>query len=1036
MARKITFLLMVFLGGFYLANAQRCGFDQKHQQLLANDPSYAQHVQQMNNDIANMIQANPNAFVVNTPNGLVYEIPLVIHVIHTGGAIGTAYNPSTAQLLAMVDYLNKSYSATWPAYPSATTGGTFVPLQFVLAKRDPNCATTTGINRVDGSTLAGYAAGGVNLTTGQPGVSETSVKALSRWPRTQYYNIWIVNKIDGEDGISSTGPFVAGYAYFPSASAAVDGTVMLASKADAGEITLPHEVGHAFNLYHTFEDDNNGTTCPPNTNCLTQGDMCCDTDPHIQTQFNCPTGTNPCTGTPFGTVVHNFMDYSNCQDRFTSDQRTRVMAALLSSNSRSGLISSLGGTAIGTTATTACLPTAGTTITGSNAGPRNITVSDASATYMKLTSSGYSGDGSQFYIDNTCKHQLNLTAGQIYNFVVSTGFNPEKVRVFIDYNNDGTFQTGELALSHDGTLNNETHTFQFVVPTTTTVPGLVSCTPLRMRIMSDRSIVSSVTACGQLGYGQAEDYSVVITGGGPTTGVVAVALTSGTNPSCFNSPLTFTATPGAGSTAIGYLWYVNNISTGVTTNTYSSTTLANNDVVKVKMYYQSACGNDSAFSNDYTVQRSATVPSAVSIALTSGNNPGCAGQTLGFTATPTNGGTTPAYTWKVNGTAQGTNSPTFTGVFANNDAVTVDMISNSSCASPTNATSNAITVVHNTITASVTIAIVSGTNPACAGSSITFEATPLNGGSNPHYQWLVNNTAIAGATNSSYTTTTLANNDVVKAVYIATDPCVANATDTSLGITLTINPVLTPLAVVNITKGSNPGCLDSLVEFTATVTNHGTNPNTFWYLNGVQIATGFTFSSTTLHNGDIITFRTVANDGGCYTADTLNTTPIIMSLFATPASPIISLIGNMLVANVSTPLQWYGPSGAIAGATGQSYHPTTAGSYYAKVNNGGCLSLASNTLLVSLLTVGEYNLSQVKIFPNPTTGILNFDWTGKKTTAKLEVYNIFGQGLMFMEVKEQSSATLDLSHFANGNYFVVIKDDAGKMATVKVVVSK
>ena len=40
--------------------------------------------------------------------------------------------------------------------------------------------------------------------------------------------------------------------------------------------------------------------------------------------------------------------------------------------------------------------------------------------------------------------------------------------------------------------------------------------------------------------------------------------------------------------------------------------------------------------------------------------------------------------------------------------------------------------------ASVHIALTSGTNPTCASSSVTFTATPTNGGNSPSYQWKVN----------------------------------------------------------------------------------------------------------------------------------------------------------------------------------------------------------------------------------------------------------------------------------------------------------
>ncbi|HRO41653.1 MAG TPA: M43 family zinc metalloprotease [Flavipsychrobacter sp.] len=1036
MIRKVTLLFLACLGMFVNGNAQYCGFDELHQQALAQNPVYAQKVQQMNAKIAQMTQYGSKHKIVNTLNGPVYQIPVVVHVIHTGGAIGTNYNPDSAQIANMIAYLNQSYAATWPSYPNATNGGTYIPLQFVLAKRTPQCTPTNGIIRVNGSVLPNYATGGINRSQ-TIGEAEATVKALSIWPNTEYYNIWIVNRIDGKDGFSTSGSFTAGFAWFPGANPNVDGTVMLAYTAQAGEITLPHEVGHAFALNHTFDGDGGGSVCPPNNNCLTDGDEVCDTDPHMRSNFNCPSGTNPCTNAPFGTVVNNFMDYSNCQNRFTPGQSVRVLNALLTTN-RASLISSLGGEPLPPTSLpSACVPTS-VTNPGTNSGVWDVTISDASITYLSVGSQGYSGDGNKFYVDNTCKHQVELTAGNIYNFEVTTGPVAEKGKVFVDYNNDGIFQGSEEIYSYTGTSGFQTHSFQYTVPTTTTIPSLVSCVPLRMRIVSDRIAAPAITACpASIGWGQVEDYTIVIRGGGATTGSVSVSLTAGSNPSCFNSPLTFTAVPGQSLIPNGYHWYVNGGSTGITTNTFSSSTLANGDVVAVKMYYAGPCGNDSTISMNYLIQRAATVPAAVSIVVTSGTNPGCPGQMLTFTANPINGGTAPVYQWKVNGNPVGTNSPSYSAVFNNNDVISVDMVSNSACASPTNATSPAITIQHLFDVQNIAIGLTSGTLPACSGKPLTFTALVTNGGSNPQIQWLVNGIMIPGATSNTFTATNLTNNDVITATSVVTGPCIFNPADTSDPIVVSIIPSNTPNISVAITKGSNPGCLDSLIEFTATVMNHGLTPDLIWYVNGIAVDTGYIYSSNTLFNGDVVTLRSAATDTACYTSDTLFSAPITMVRSSTPAAPLISLISNMLVSNVSGNLQWFGPNGVkIPGATNPSYHPTQPGAYYAVVYNNGCNSAPSNVLTVSLLDIATYDMSQVKVYPNPTEGMLTLDWGSKLVDVKIDIYSSNGQGLLHETLKNGSRKQINLSHFANGNYFIVIRDNAGNIGSARITLSK
>jgi Pregnancy-associated plasma protein-A len=358
---------LLLLLGFGAFSQPICGFDIVHKREMQVDPVYRQNVLTNEASIRSLIQKNalpkqssrsPITLDQTTPStlsqinpapttlsGPPYTIPVVVHVIHTGGVIGTIYNPTDAQIIGAIAYLNAVYNGTEPG----TVGAGDLQIQFVLAQRDPNCNPTNGINRVDGSGVAGYVSGGVQGSQTVVGTPDINIKNLSRWDPTQYYNIWIVDKIDGADGTGS-GSFIAGFAFFPGSPALEDGIVMLATQMIDGQKTLPHEMGHAFNLYHPFQStDPNNATCAANTSCSTQGDMICDTDPiTIPINFACRTGANnPCTGTPYTiSTENNYMNYTFCYSLFTTDQKTRMLASAAISP-RASLTTSLGGTAPG-----------------------------------------------------------------------------------------------------------------------------------------------------------------------------------------------------------------------------------------------------------------------------------------------------------------------------------------------------------------------------------------------------------------------------------------------------------------------------------------------------------------------------------------------------------------------------------------------------------------------------------------------------------------------------------------------------------------
>lgn len=314
---------------------------------------------------------------------------------------------------------------------------------------------------------------------------------------------------------------------------------------------------------------------------------------------------------------------------------------------------------------------------------------------------------------------------------------------------------------------------------------------------------------------------------------VAIAVTGGSNPSCTGSSVTFTATPVNGGSGPVYQWKVNGTNVGTNSSTYSSSTLTTGQIVTCVMTSNlpGATGSP-ATSNAITMTiNSAAVP-AVTIALTAGTNPSCAGSSRTYTATPVNGGSTPAYQWKVNGVNAGTNSATFTTTtLTNGQVVTCVLTSNLACASPTTATSAGLTATVNaTVTPSVVIAITSGSNPSAAGASVTFTATPTNGGTTPAYQWKVNGTNV-GTNAATYTTTTLTNGQIVTCVMTSNATCPSPATATSNAITMTITggstyctagtTNITYERITNVTAGSinNTSTNSSYSDYSALSTN-------------------------------------------------------------------------------------------------------------------------------------------------------------------------------------------------------------------------
>ncbi|MCE3296521.1 MAG: hypothetical protein K0R65_2235 [Crocinitomicaceae bacterium] len=318
---------------------EKCRAAQVHERLMQTDPAYVQRRQLIEAQYETLLR---DGFV----NKTTYTIPVVVHVIHTGQAVGVGANISDAQIQSAIDNLNAAYSNTDATFTDYT--GSNTNIQFCLAQRDASGNPTTGIVRVNGSAVTQYSTKGICDAGGGTGTdNEVAVKALSKWDNTKYYNFWIVTEINDNNAGAGT----QGYAYFPGAGSSLDGAVMMynAFGYDPGQllgynlktytdmnVTAVHEVGHALNLYHTFQGDGTGSTCPTDALCGTSGDCVADTPRHKRSTSSCVADAtvNACQGgTTAADYQHNFMDYSSddCQTRFTPGQITRMNAVMTGS---------------------------------------------------------------------------------------------------------------------------------------------------------------------------------------------------------------------------------------------------------------------------------------------------------------------------------------------------------------------------------------------------------------------------------------------------------------------------------------------------------------------------------------------------------------------------------------------------------------------------------------------------------------------------------------------------------------------------------
>ena len=490
---------------------------------------------------------------------------------------------------------------------------------------------------------------------------------------------------------------------------------------------------------------------------------------------------------------------------------------------------------------------------------------------------------------------------------------------------------------------------------------------------------------------------------------------------CAGTSVTFTATPTNGGTP-SYQWKKNNVDVGTNSATYTASDLVNGDQIKVVMTSTaSPCLTGSpATSNTITMVVNPILNASVTIAADP-SGPICAGSSVTFTATPTHGGT-PSYQWKKNNVNVGTNSATYTASdLANGDQIKVVMTSTASpCLAGSPATSNTITMVVNpNLPASVSIGAVPA-GAICANTSVTFTATPTNGGSSPSYQWKKNN-ADVGTNSATYTASDLVNGDQIKVVMTSNaSPCLTGSPATSNVITMTVNPnptVNAGGALTGICQGGTTTALGGSVGGGATggTWSDGGAGGTF-----TPNATTLNATYTAAANAPAtITLTLTTSGGSCGTTSankslTVKTQPAVPKLIIT-AQPSIcgnSSTGTIAVCNPNPNFAY-----AVSTNNGESFGTPQSGASISfnvaagsnpqvKVDNSGCSAIADcedivatcpepGSIVNRTAPITETTTAletSVKAFPNPFSDRIKFMVTSSVSgKGNLDIYNMMGQ---------------------------------------------
>ncbi|SIP97486.1 Por secretion system C-terminal sorting domain-containing protein [Chryseobacterium sp. RU37D] len=404
-----------------------------------------------------------NAQNNKSQNGGLITIPVVVHVIHSGQALGTAPNITDNQVKSQITVMNNDYRkmAGTPGYNTNPVGAD-VMIQFALAKVDPSGNPTDGIDRVN-----------LCQTSWSMAAVDSYVKPVTIWDPTKYMNMWSIKLaesgilgyaqfpsnsglggLDPYMGAADTDGVVANYWTFGS-SDYNDGTFFLNAPYDKGR-TMTHEVGHYLGLRHIWGDGSCGN------------DYCTDTPTAHDANYGCPPSQPSCDSPSIFEMVQNYMDYTDdtCMNIFTINQKDRIMAVMNNSPRRMELKTSVAEQAIPLFANDAELKGEKSCSQASCGSPSNITANfilyNRGTSPLTSVAISYTVNGSAAQVYNWTG---NLAQDKYVVISIPTGASQGTINAQITSANSGADQragnnTASVVIGNSIPVTNTNFTFQ------------------------------------------------------------------------------------------------------------------------------------------------------------------------------------------------------------------------------------------------------------------------------------------------------------------------------------------------------------------------------------------------------------------------------------------------------------------------------------------------------------------------------------------------------------------------------------------------
>jgi hypothetical protein len=303
---------------------------------------------------------------------------------------------------------------------------------------------------------------------------------------------------------------------------------------------------------------------------------------------------------------------------------------------------------------------------------------------------------------------------------------------------------------------------------------------------------------------------------------------------------------------------------------------------------------------------------------------------------------------------------------------------------------------------------------------VSFKANFSFGGTEPKFEWKVNNVIVQSSTSNNFSSSILKDGDKVSCTLISNSDCASTNTVNSNTIEIQVKTAIQPSIQLNYIDDTL--CREANLKLELIAQNLGAGTVYHWFKNGELVGQNAVLNIDSLMQGDEIWCNITTQAVNCGIEVSAISDTFQANVYPTPIFEVYQKGDTLFATEGFAAYSWFFNGRMIALGPDHFIVPEEPGIYTANVSDpNGCsgISVSINFVVTSI----QNSINEAfKIYPNPSSGKIYMQFV-RPTDGVIRMFQANGQQVLQpILIQGVLQYSIDISDFPSGMYMIMLED--------------